>query len=305
MKKKIIIGLIAVFTLIAVSALITMSALTCRESVVTANVPRSASLFDLFYGMEQDSMGRYADARLDTIPGLIHKECKSVWYIPSDREKFEMTMGLYIDEAFPSNAVRNAIFEKLNAVIPEGFAYDANEAQKSLLKKGVKSAQSTDSFIRGWEKLFDEVSAITGYSVGAKDYPQVPSSRGCTVCHKIHEDSVWVTYIVEISIDYHISSGCPSRVDYFTINKATGEVLSVPEFMSRHKSSEVERLVRKAYCDVTAENGSPTCDISGKDLIKDADGIAILDEGILFYYYPYNLGSGAFGQFNLIIPVPE
>lgn len=65
--------------------------------------------------MEKDSAGAYLDdVRLDTISGLIHKEFRSLWCHHADSVKFDMLMGLYIDECYPTVVVRNVLFEKLN-----------------------------------------------------------------------------------------------------------------------------------------------------------------------------------------------
>lgn len=266
----------------------------------------STSLLDLMYGMEHDSTGKYSDdARLDTIPGLIHKEYRSIWCHYADSVRFEMSMGLYIDENYPSDIVRNVLFEKLNAKIPEGFSYDIDETQDSLLKRGVRCAQSAHSFIRDWEKLFNRVSSLNGYNSKFSHYAMMVGSRGCAVCHKIYEDSIWATYIIEMSVDYHSSCGCPSSADYYTINKSTGKIFSASDILSRHKSSDIERFLLNEFDIETNAKGRPTCGITGMELINRANGIAKLNEGILFYYHPYNIGCGAEGQYNLIIPITE
>lgn len=267
---------------------------------------QNSTLLDLFYGMERDSIGAYLDdVRLDTISGVIHKEFRSIWCHHADSIKFEMSMGLYIDESYPTVVVRNVLFEKLNAVIPDGFSYDIDESQDSLLKRGVRTAQSASAFILDWEKLFNRVSDLNGYNSSFSHYPMIVGSRGCAVCHKIYEDSIWATYIVEMSVDYHSSCGCPSSADYYTINKATGKIFNLSDMLSRHKSSAIERLILNEFDIETNANGRPTCGLTGKELINRANGIAILSEGILFYYHPYNIGSGAEGQYNLIIPIEE
>lgn len=266
----------------------------------------STSLLDLFYGMERDLTGGYLDdARLDTISGLIHKEFRSIWCHHADSVKFEMSMGLYIDECYPTVVVRNVLFEKLNAVIPEGFSYDIDETQDSLLKRGVRSAQSARAFIRDWEHLFNRVSALNGYNSSFSNYPMIVGSRGCAVCHKIYEDSIWATYIIEMSVDSHSSCGCPSSADYYTINKTTGKIFSASDILSRHRLSEIERLLLNEFDIETNAKGRLTCGLTGMELINRANGIAKLNEGILFYYHPYNIGCGAEGQYNLIIPIKE
>lgn len=267
---------------------------------------QNSTLLDLFYGMERDSTGTYLDdVRLDTISGLIHKEFRSIWCHHADSIKFEMSMGLYIDESYPTVVVRNVLFEKLNAVIPDGFSYDIDETQDSLLKRGVRTVQSARAFIRDWGHLFNRVSALNGYNSSFSHYPMIVGSRGCAVCHKIYEDSIWATYIIEMSVDYHSSCGCPSSADYYTINKITGKIFNLSDILSQHKFSAIERLILNEFDIETNANGRPTCGLTGRELVNRANGIAKLNEGILFYYHPYNIGCGAEGQYNLIIPIEE
>lgn len=261
-------------------------------------------LLDLFYGMEKDSTGNYLDDPvLSAIPGLIHKEYAATWCIPSDSVRFEMTMGIYADKSYPSDAVRNVLFRKLNTVISEGLSYDSDEKQMSLLKRGVKCNQSTDSYLRGWQNLFNKVTAMNGYNSSFSDYPVIVGSRVCVVCHKIYEDSKQATYIVEKSIDNHSSTGCPAYADYYTIDKRTGSILCLSEFLSRHKSDDIEALILKEYRMAAEVAGFRASGITGEELIRNANGVAMLGEGTLIYFHPYTIGCGAEGQYNIIIPV--
>ena len=45
-------------------------------------------------------------------------------------------------------------------------------------------------------------------------------------------------------------------------------------------------------------------DLTGKELIDCADGCAIVNEGVMFYYRPYSVGSGAEGEYNLVLDLP-
>ncbi len=55
------------------------------------------------------------------------------------------------------------------------------------------------------------------------------------------------------------------------------------------------------YCKEAATKGFTPGDITGEYLIEKANGIALVNERILFFFHPYNIGCGAEGQYNLII----
>lgn len=259
----------------------------------------------LFYGMEKNFNGEYVDSFLDTIPEITHKEFSNIWSKPLDSVRFEMTLGIYLDNEYPSDAVRETVFKKLNSIIPEGFSYDIDNRQESLLKSGVATMQSVKGFLDGWECLFNKVSRLNGYGPKYANFPMIIGSRGCAVCHKIYEDSIWVTYIIEMSVDYHSSCGCPSSADYYTINKQSGKILTLSEFLAQCKRSNITDLIRREYENESKAKGFTPSDFSGSELLGKANGIAKLKEGVILYFHTYNIGGGAEGQYNLVLPVEK
>lgn len=261
------------------------------------------SFLGLFYGLEKNADGEYMDSVLDTIPEVTHKEFSSIWYIPSDSVRFEMTLGIYLDKEYPSDAVRKTVFQKLNSIIPDGFSYDIDNRQESILKSGVNTTQSVKSFLDGWENLFNKVSKLNGYNPKFANYPMIVGSRGCAICHKIYEDSLWATYIIEMSVDYHSSCGCPSSADYYTINKRSGDILNLSESIPLSKRYDVANMIRHEYEKEAKAKGFTPSNYAGNELIDKANGIAKLNEWMIIYFHPYNIGCGAEGQYNLILPI--
>lgn len=263
------------------------------------------NFFGLYYGMEKNSDREFMDPVLDTIPEITHKEFSSIWYIPSDSVRFAMTLGIYLDNEYPSDAVRETVFKKLNSIIPEGFSYDINHRQESLLKSGVATMQSVKGFLDSWGNLFNKVSRLNGYGPKYANFPLIIGSRGCAVCHKIYEDSIWTTYIIEMSVDYHSSCGCPSSADYYTINKQSGKILTLSEFLSQCKRTDITDLIRREYENEAKSKGFTPSDFSGSELLDKANGFAKLKGGVILYFHPYNIGGGAEEQYNLVLPIEK
>lgn len=257
----------------------------------------------LFYGMEKNSDGEFVDPVLDIIPEITHKEFSSIWYKPLDSVRFEMTLGIYLDNEYPSDAVRKTVFKKLNSIIPDGFSYDIDKKQESLLKIGVETTQSVKSFLDGWVDLFNKVSRLNGYGPKYANYPMIVGSRGCAVSHKIYEDSIWATYMIVMSVDYHSSCGCPSSADYYTINKQSGEILNLSELLTQSKGADITALIRREYENEAKAKGFTPSDVTGRELLDKANGIAKINEGMILYFHPYNIGCGAEGQYNLMLPI--
>ena len=255
----------------------------------------------LFYGMEKNSDGEFVDPVLDIIPEITHKEFSSIWYKPIDSVRFEMTLGIYLDNRYPSDAVRETVFKKLNSIIPDGFSYDIDNKQESILKSGVETTQSVKSFLDGWGNLFNKVSRLNGYGPKYANYPMIVGSRGCAVSHKIYEDSIWATYIIEMSVDYHSSCGCPSSADYYTINKQSGEIFNLSKFLTQSNRSDITTLIRREYENEAKAKGFTPSNFTGRELLDKANGIAKINEGMILYFHPYNIGGGAEGQYNLVL----
>lgn len=270
----------------------------CKSSTEKESpISNPTSLLDLFYGMDKDSGGNYKDNTLDTVRGLKYWECSNMWSHLGDSIKFEMSLGVYMDSVFPSIAVRRVILDKLNEVIPTAFDYDLNEEQLSLLKESDKSWDNFEDFRSGWKTLFDWLTDLNGHTPPRDSLPETIGSRGCAVAHILYEDRKYATYIIEMSVDYHSSCGCPSYADYYTIEKESGKILNFDDLISADYRYGVLNSLIHNYKIATKGDGT----LKGEELIKKADGIAILNEGLLIYYHPYNIGPGSEGQHNFII----
>ena len=128
----------------------------------------------------------------------------------------------------------------------------------------------------------------------------------CIVAHRIYDKGDYASYIIEFSYDYNGSNGCPSWADYITVNKKTGRRLTADDLVKKYGYARVCKSVRDAYvkakCERNADLELYNC--TGQELISLADGCAIVDEGVMFYYRPYVVGCGAEGEFNLVLDYP-
>ena len=263
--------------------------------------PKTRTLLDLFYGMERDSSGKYHDSVLDTIPGLLHREYEALWCYHPDSLKFNMSIGIYMDSVYPSEPVRKYLFEKMDSTVKEGFAYDVSDNDWHLVAKEPSSHTTAIAYLDEWGHIFQQLTSKNGYDESCSIYSDIYGSRGCTVCHKIYEDSLWVTYILEESVDYHSSCGCPSYAEYITLCKQTGNVMGVRDIVTAETKDDIANSLYLEYCKEKTTKGFTLGNVNGEYLIENANGIALINEGTLFFFCPYNIGCGAEGQCNLII----
>ena len=273
---------------------------TSTKSETFTHNPYSLKLIDQYYkiltGQNNDSL------ILDTVSGMTNVLLSQYWVIPADSVRFKMIMGISIDEEYTNELVQKAVFEKVNEYLAHGFNYDiTSEDQAKILNIGADVNKSIKDFLSEWESIFHKISKLNGYEERDSILPYMRGSGGGTVCHKIYEDINKTTYMIEGLIDYHNSSGDPTQADYLTINKSTGEVLSLSDVSN---DDRMENLIVDAYLIFTESMGYHPCSYNGKELLESADGVAIINVGLLFYYHPYKIGVGAEGQFNLIIPIP-
>lgn len=136
-----------------------------------------------------------------------------------------------------------------------------------------------------------------------EEYWKMYAGRVCIVTHKVFENDSLVTYIVESSVDYNGSSGCPSSASYYTYRKSDGYLFTTADLTAGYTENQLEDVLDQVYDDLMKSRGREYTHevLSNNVLSTRMDGCAIIEEGLLVYYHPYNIGGSAEGQYNLII----
>lgn len=281
-------------------ALVFLMCLMCSAGAASAK--SSGTLLDTYFGMMSDDGVNYEDSHIDNIPGLMHREYAGTWYKPADSWKFPMSAGVYLDETFPTDAVKTAILEKVNEQIGITFEIgDTDERDNSRELAADVNVQPVE-FLNQWDRIFKEELARDCQSGDTTNCEPIVGARGCTVCHKIYEDGDVATYIVSFSYDAHGGSGCTYYSDYYTIDKTTGNILGLNDIMAKNTNKNFSKTLYKDYAKAAKKAGfQPKEEYKSDEFLKLASGAAIVDEGILIYFKPYTIGCGAEGQYNLII----
>lgn len=276
-------------------------AMGCKSSVPKADtIDKGKTPLDLFYGMSDwyDHKETYTDSILDNIPGLYHQEFRAVLSIPEDSVRYLNSLGVYVDEDYPSIAVRKNVLSHLDSLICLGISYDIEDDLSHDLSK----IESTEEFLDVWKDFYDNLKEKADSENQHSSFREIPGTRVCVVSHKVASGNDRATYLMESSYDYHGSSGCPGEADYITYNISSGKPLSIDEVLKLYPVSNLEDKLRKAYIEAAKKNNfEPLESMTGQQLLQDADGAAIINEGLLIYYKPYKIGSGAEGQYNLIL----
>lgn len=254
---------------------------------------------DLFYGMERGSDLNYTfrDSILDNTSGLVGRNIYDTIYNNEDNSKTRISLGIYIDERFPNSKIQSRIEEAIDTAIYNELSFWGNEFAVPLSNSITYPYKGADDMFVEWNKRFDRLVSTMQNQRPSNEYKELASeARVAAVAHKIYEDSDWATYIVETSVDYYGSCGCPSSADYFSVNKRNGDILTLDDILKQYDSSNIGDLLISEY-----QKESGQCGYTPTELLKRVDGVAYTTFGLLFYFHPYNIGSGAEGQYNLII----
>ena len=306
MKKSVILALIAVvFTSIGMcAATLKPEAAVDDEQGVADQTP-----MDLFLGMDYDEDYSYtgSDSLLYRFPGLIMQEKAATWYHAEDdyAMKFRCSLGLYIDKEYPSQAVFRELEAAIDSALVFGLeTYGGMDNQPAFRLREANTPQNAQQILDFGGKVFDLYTNQMKARKPESAYEQAPEARWCLVVHKVYDKGDQATYIFEISYDINGSNGCPSQAHFVTFDKKTGEILQPDEIIRKYGAENLKSQLWNAYLEAREERGYAELDgseVSPDELLTGADGCAIINEGLMFYYLPYHIGCGAEGEYNLVL----
>lgn len=282
-----------------------------RKTLMHADMRTDTTLLGLFYGMEEDGD---AICPLDTLPGILKLECKASWktgeYMEdvTDAFKYDVLLRVYVDSIYPTEQVMRTVAVKMDRMFQRDFVnYIRNSEYAScgdymdnLLNFGdIKSGVELRDYFERWVDEFDKIKNAEQDKNSLED---ICPLRYSLVACRLFENEKVATYLFESSVDYHGSSGCPSSADYLTIDKKTGKVLGYNDMFCPEVEADVDALLRQAYIDEQNRRGENFYGaVDGLMNSKFRNNCALVKEGVLFFYHPYDIGCGADGQYNLII----
>lgn len=284
----------------------------CSESDSTAYISKyeldnsRSDFLDLFYGMERcDNHYTFKDSILDNTCGLLGYNFSDTIFYNIDNIKSRLSLGLYMDTGYPNKMIQSRIEKAVDTTLCNQLGYFDDTIRMYLFNKTYPS-DSIDSLFEFWEKVFNHITATLSNDRPSSEYGVTLEARVCALAHKIYEDSVWVTYIVESTVDYHGSCGCNSNAEYLSYNKKDGTILTVQDIVKRYPDADFKDLLWSEYKQLAlAKNTTPNDYFCSKSLMDCADGVAYTNNGLLFYFRPYHIGGGAEGQYNLLIQLTE
>lgn len=268
---------------------------------------------DLFLGMDYDDNYSYtgSDSLLYRFPGLIMVENDAIWYDGEEYEaddafymKFRFSMGLYIDKEYPSEA----IFRKMEGAIDSALVfgmepYGGMDNKPAFRLRESHKPQNAREILDFGTQVFNMYTQQKRARKPESAYEQIPEGRWCLVAHKVYDKGDQATYMVVVSYDINGSNGCPSQALYWTLDKKTGRLLQSKDIIAKYDEEDLKSQLWNAYIEASKERGydEDMIMLEPENLLTEVSGCAIINEGILFYYLPYVIGSGAEGEYFLVL----
>ena len=140
---------------------------------------------------------------------------------------------------------------------------------------------------------------------GERDHAYVNEQEGLLLADCWHNGNLYTFYRL-IWYDF-LSCGDNVRVSYYTVDSASGRRLGLSDFILPGKQEALADLIAPRLL-----NGKGTYYLDrlrkkpdNNDILRRADGCALIADGLIIYYYPYNLSYGADSQFEAVIPYDE
>ena len=103
-----------------------------------------------------------------------------------------------------------------------------------------------------------------------------------------------------------MSCGDNTTESYFTVNRETGQELELSDIVSENDYPKLAKIMMDYLKNYKGElRAGPSFErtpTKALELLKARNGCALIREGLIIYYYPYEIGAGADGQFNAVIP---
>lgn len=152
---------------------------------------------------------------------------------------------------------------------------------------------------------------LTSDSLNVKSYPSEVSiylEQFADLLVDVYSNDKYVTMQEYTWYDFS-SCGDNTQRSWFTIDKKDGHVLELADIIDESKWQEFTYIMLKHLNAYGYPWFGTFWELRNSDLIpyvlNERDGCALTPDGVVVYFYPYAIGSGADGQFNALIPYSE
>lgn len=236
------------------------------------------------------------------IPGLVHKSAYA--FCPTDTCFAEYAvLALRCPPIRPlldwvSDTVYNFVQE-----CPIGNALSTyHDKELDIPKKHLKSDKAIcEYYINQLRHAYDNWRCT-----GEGDHNMLNEQAGLLIADCWHTGNLYTFY----RIDWYdwMSCGNNARESFWTVDATTGNLLTLSDFILPNKMEDLAVLMMQRLVNGSGEYLVRQYDYDSLEfmgVLQRADGSALIPEGLIIYFYPYNLSSGADGEYEAVIPYEE
>ena len=177
-----------------------------------------------------------------------------------------------------------------------------NDREFSIPVKHLKSDREIcDYYIGQLNHVYD-----TWHCTGKGDHGVINEQAGLLLADCWNNGTLYTFH----RMDWYdwLSSGNNTRESWWTVNARTGKLLSLNDMVPPGKRESLSTLMMAHLVNDKGERYAEQYPDAARDnleVLSWANGSALTSEGLAIFFYPYNLGSGADGEYVAVIPYTE
>lgn len=256
---------------------------------------------DLFFGMIGYRDRAFQEDTLDFPPieGLVHRSAYAM--CPTDTCFAEYAVLAL--RCPPIQPLLDWVADTVHTFVNECPIGDGlqtyNDKEHNIPKKHLKSDQEICNYYVGQlQHVYDN-----WHCTGEGDHDNMNEQAGLLIADCWTSADLCTFY----RIDWYdwMSCGNNVRESWWTVDAKTGKLLTLEDMILPEKLDTLSSLMMQRIINAEGKrlvDLNSNFSIEDKDVIGLADGCALISEGLIIYFYPYNLGSGADGEYEALIP---
>lgn len=235
------------------------------------------------------------------VPGLVHQSVYAM--CPTDTCVAEYaTLALRCPPIEPllkwvSDTV--STFIDIDCPVGNGWSIYTEESRKIPTKYFASAEEICEYYMGQLRHIYDDWKCVN------KEYDHdLPNEQAGLLLYDYWNSGNLYTFY---RIDWYdaLSCGNNSRESFWTVDTTTGKTLKLADLVRPDKFDDLSALMMPRLINGKGEylvNLYDFYTLESKDVLERANGCALIKEGLVIYFYPYNLGCGADGQFEVVIP---
>ena len=236
------------------------------------------------------------------VPGLVHRSV----YAKCSKDTCFAEYAVLALRCPPIQPLLNWLTDSVNTFIQEcpigNGLLTYQDKQLNIKKKYLKSDKAIcDYYMNQLQHAYDGWKCT-----GEGDPDSMNEQAGLLIVDYWSTGDLYTFY----RIDWYdwMSCGNNTRESFWTVDATSGKLLGLEDLVLPEKIDTLAALMMPRLVNANDEyiiQQYPYKPEEYTTVLQRADGCALIPEGLVIYFYPYNLGSGADGQYEAIIPYVE